>query len=537
MVGKLSRKLGAAVALVGVGALALGGCAQTSGSDSSSSSINVGTTDKVISLDPAAAYDNGSFVVSVNVNPFLLTIKPNGNKLVGDIAESFKFVNPTTYEVKLKKGLKFANGHDLTSSDVKFSFDRMTKINDPEGPQALLGNLKETVVKDPQTVDFILKIPNDQTFPQVLTTPAAPIVDEQVYSADKVTPADKIVKEKAFGGPYEIQSYKENQLITYKANPNYKGLHKPENKDVSVQYMADETNLQQKVENGEVDVAYRTLSPTAIDKLAKNSKLKVHQGPGGELRYMVFNTDTMPYGAKQPDADPAKALAVRQAIADTVDRAAIGKDVYKGTYAPAYSMVPDALANAKPSFKSVYGDGKGGPSVEKAKKVLEDAGVKTPVKLDIEYSPDHYGKSSGDEYAAIKQQLEASKLFTVNLQSTTWTTYSEKRIKEYPIYQLGWFPDFSDADNYLQPFFTKTNFVQSYNNALDPELEKVIATSEGENDAKKRGELLGQAQDLVAKNVLILPLLSGKQIAVSQKDIKGVVLDASFKFYYSTLTK
>ena len=57
---------------------------------------------------------------------------------------------PTTYTCNLKPDLKFANGHDLTSSDVKFSFDRENTINDPNGPQSLLANLGSVETPDPR---------------------------------------------------------------------------------------------------------------------------------------------------------------------------------------------------------------------------------------------------------------------------------------------------------------------------------------------------------------------------------------------------
>ncbi len=60
------------------------------------------------------------------------------------------------------------NGDDLTSSDVKFSFDRVVAIADENGPSSLLGNLVSTAAPDPTTVVFTLKTPNDQTFAQVL---------------------------------------------------------------------------------------------------------------------------------------------------------------------------------------------------------------------------------------------------------------------------------------------------------------------------------------------------------------------------------
>ena len=125
-------------------------------------------------------------------------------------------------------------------------------------------------------------------------------------------------------------------------------------------------------------------------------------------------------------------------------------------------------------LKDLYGDGNGGPDAAKAKAILEAAGVTTPVALSLQYnSDDHYGPSSGDEYAMVKEQLEADGLFAVDLQSTEWVQYSKDRVADvYPAYQLGWFPDYSDADNYLAPFFLTNNFLG--NHFSDPETEQLI---------------------------------------------------------------
>ncbi len=305
---------------------------------------------------------------------------------------------------------------------MKFSIDRVVKINDDNGPASLLGNLASVEVKDDTTVVFKLKQGNDQVFPGVLAANAGPIVDEEVFPADKLMSDDEIVKGKPFAGQYTIESYKKNELISLKANPDYKGmLGKPANDSATIKYYADSNNLKLDVQQGNIDVAGRSLTATDAADLEKDSKVKVHKGPGGELRYIVFNFDTMPFGAKTPDASPAKALAVRQAMADVVDRDAIASQVYKGTYLPAYSVVPDGFVGAIKPLKDMYGDGNGKPSLDKAKKAFSDAGVTAPVTLKLQYNPDHYGKSSGDEYAMIKEQLEKSGLFKVDLQSTEWS--------------------------------------------------------------------------------------------------------------------
>jgi peptide/nickel transport system substrate-binding protein len=532
-------RLGLVVAAVGASALLLAGCSGSSSSSSSGSSepLLIGTTDKITSIDPAGSYDNGSFAVMNQVYPFLLNSKYGTSEVTPDIATSAEYTSPTQYTVKLKPGLKFANGHDLTSSDVKFSFDRQVAINDPNGPASLLGNLDSVATPDDTTVVFTLKAPNDQTWPQILSSPAAPIVDEQVFSATAVTPDDTIVAGNAFAGQYTIDSYKKNELIDYKPYAGYQGeLGAAANGGVTVKYYADSSNLKLDVSNNAIDVAFRSLTATDIADLKSNNKVQIVDGPGGEIRYIVFNFNTQPYGATTAEADPAKALAVRQAAASLVDRAAISQNVYKGTYTPLYSYVPQGLAGATESLKSLYGDGNGGPSLDKAKQILEAAGVTTPVTLNLQYNGDHYGPSSGDEYAAIKSQLENGGLFTVNLAQTEWVQYSKDRVADvYPAYQLGWFPDYSDADNYLTPFFSKDNFLKNhYDNA---EVQDLITKQASDTDAASRATELGKIQDLVAQDLSTLPLLQGTQTAVVGSDVQGATLDGSFKFRYAPLHK
>lgn len=541
--GKINGRALAALALAA--SLAATGCAQTKTDSASgdgsqaSAALTTGTTDKVTSLDPAGSYDNGSFFVMNQVYGFLMNTAAGATDMTPqpDLAESASFTKPTEYTVKLKKDLKFTNGHALSASDVKFTFDRMMKINDPNGPASLLGNLASVAAPDDQTVVFTLKVANDQLFSQILAGPVGPIVDEEVFPADKIMADDEIVKAHPFSGQYDLTTYTLNQLIGYKANPDYKGmLGAPKSEVVNTKYYADANNLKLDIEQGNIDVANRSLSATDIDSLRKNDKVTVNEGPGGEIRYIVFNMDTMPFGAKAKDADAKKSLAVRQAAANLVDRQAISTDVYKDTYTPLFGYVPAGFAAAGDHFKTDFGDGQGKPSLEKAKKALADAGVPTPVTLNLQYNPDHYGPGSGDEYAAVKAQLENGGVFKVNLQSTEWVQYSKDRVKDaYPMFQLGWFPDYSDADNFLAPFFAKNNFlVNHYDN---PSVQKQIADQVGIADKAAREAALTKIQDEVAADIPTLPLLQGKQFAISAKDVQGVTLDASFKFRLGTLSK
>jgi peptide/nickel transport system substrate-binding protein len=544
-----SRALLKAVGALGAAALTLTACttSDTGGgggeTGDGSGALTVGTTDKVTVLDPAGSYDNGSFFVMTQVFPFLLSYKPGTAETQPEIAESADFTEPTKYEVKLKEGLTFSNGNELTSSDVKFSFDRQKAIQDPNGPSSLLGGLESVETPDDTTVVFNLNRENDQTFPLVLAGPAGPIVDEEVFSAEEITADNDIVDGDAFGGPYKIDSYQFNELVSYAANDAYQGaLGTPQSEQVQMRYYTDSNNMKLDVQSGTIDVAWRSLSATDIEDLEGADDLTVHEGPGGEIRYVVFNLSTMPHGAESEAPDEEKAKAVRQAMADSIDREAIAEQVYKGTYSPLYSHVPDGLPGAAEPLKPEYGDGNGGADTDKAKQRLEDAGVETPVELKLQYSPDHYGPSSGDEYAMVKEQLESSGLFTVDLQSNEWVQYAEDRTQDvYPQYQLGWFPDYSDADNYLVPFFYNTEESPSFlaNHYTNEELNEQLNAQASIAEEGERASALEEIQTTLAEDLPTLPLLQGNQIAVAGSDVTGIedTLDPSFQFRLALIGK
>lgn len=534
------RKTRTRVALAAVPAVALllAGCAGGGTGGDGDNVILVGTTDKVTTLDPAGSYDNGSLAVQVNVFPYLVDTAQNSTDVVPSLAETAEFTAPDEYTVTLPAGLKWANGNTLDANDVVFSFERNIAINDPNGASSLLYNLDSVEATDDTTVVFHLKSENDQVFPFILTSFPGAIVDDEVFSADALTPDQDIVDANAFGGPYTITSWDFNQTVEFAPNPEYKSnvLDAPVNDGVILSYYADSSNLKLDVQEGAIDVAYRSLSATDVEDLAGDSNVTVHDGPGGEIRYIVFNFNTQPYGATTAEADAAKALAVRQAVADLIDRDALSEQVYKGTYTPLYSYVPDGFAGATEVLKELYGDGNGGPDATKAAETLAAAGVTTPVTLNLQYSPDHYGPSSGDEYALIKDQLEADGLFTVNLQSTEWVQYAEDRTADvYPAYQLGWFPDYSDADNYLTPFFLTQNFLG--NHFSDPAVDELILQQAVTPDAGEREGLIGDIQAAVAAQLSTVPYLQGAQTAVSGTDVDGIVLDASFKLRWASITR
>lgn len=541
-----------------VGALFLSSCTSSSPVVSSSASqgldtLIIGTTDKLTSLDPAAAYDNGSIDVTSQIYRNLLLSSvtneaPNPNApakispVENDLATSAEFVNNTNYRVKIAPNLKFSNGHPLTASDVVFSFQRQLKINHPQGPASLLRNIKAVTAVDDLTVNFELKQP-DATFPHILASPAGQVVDEEVFPADAVLLDEKIVSADPFSGPYKITKYTKNSLISFIANSNYSSsvLPSPKVKNLLLKYYTNSSNFKLDLQNGGVDVGLQKLTVSDLEDLQKSPNLKIHTGAGrSEIRYFVFNLDTQPFGRKTQNADPAKALAVRQAVAHIINREEIATEVYRNTYKPLYSQVHGGTQGATTPFRSLYGDGSGGPDVKKAREVLQAAGITEVVNLNLQYNADHYGSNSADEYTLIKSQLEDSKLFTVNLQTTEWGQYSKNyRQDAYPVFQLGWFADFPDASNFLTPFFYSDDRSFLGNHYKNEKMDAVLDAQGAELDPAKRIPLFAQAQLLAAQDAPIIPLLQSGYTVVAKNAIKGIdtSLHNSFKFMFSFLSK
>jgi peptide/nickel transport system substrate-binding protein len=487
-----------------------------------SAKVVLGTTDKPTSLDPAGAYDLPSWTLIYNLYQNLLKIAPGQTAPVPDAAKECSFTAATTYKCTLKDGLTFSNGDPLAAADVKASYERVVKIDDPNGPASLFANMQSIEAPDAKTVVMTLKNP-DATFPFVLTTGAGAIVSSKLFPADKKLPNENVIG----SGPYKLTSYKAGQQAVLAKNDKYIGDIKLKNSSFIVQYYDQASALKLAIEQGDVDVAYRSLSPTDIKALRDESSrgVKIVEGAGSEIRYMVFQLASKPFDN----------VAVRKAIAQTIDREALAKNVYDGTVEPLYSMIPAGLAGHVDAFKEAFG----APSVDKASTLLKGAGVTTPVDLTLWWTPSHYGPNSADEYAEIKRQLEASNLFKVTLKSTEWTQYqTDSKAGTYPAYQLGWFPDFPDPDNYSAPFLDgKGGYFK--NNYLNPALTTLISTEQGSTDLAARNRAFGDIQKATATDVPMLPIWQGKQVAAVRDGVTGVTdtFDPSFTFRFWLIGK
>ncbi|MDQ0797320.1 ABC transporter substrate-binding protein [Streptomyces sp. B1I3] len=510
----MNRKTLVLPAVVGLLAPVLAACG---GSDDGGDAIVVGTTDQFSAsadtpapLDPAIGYEAGVWNVLRQTVQTLTHIPRGGGEPVPEAAESCAFTDTEneSYRCTLRDGLTFADGTPVTPDDVKYSIQRVLDIKDESGPVGLLANIDTIETKGENQVVFHLRT-SDATFPYKLATPPAGIVQKDKYPAK--TPRKGFQVDGS--GPYTMKpEVKDNQIVkmVFTKNPKYKGDLKVLNDKVELTSFPDAAAMGKALDDEKIDMMTRTMSPEQAQEMLAQPKdgIKLTEMPGLAISYLGFNTE-----------DPlVEDKAVRQAIAQVIDRGSVASKVYGSTAEPLYSLIPSGITNHTNSFFNKYGD----PDASKAAGILEKAGIDTPVKFTLHYTTDHYGPATKAEYEMLAKQLNDSKLFEVKAEGTEWAKFRPAQSKgEYAVYGMGWFPDFPDPDTYTAPFLDEDNFLNSPYRS-DTIQKTLIPQSRREADRSAAADTFTKIQNIVAEDAPVIPVWQGKQYVASLDDLNGV---------------
>jgi len=272
------------------------------------------------------------------------------------LAESYEAApDATSYTFKLRQGVMFHNGKEMTAADVKYSFE--TALNPPApGIQvAFLANIAAVEVVDDYTVTITMSKP-DPTLPGVIAwSRYTPIVPEGI--ADEIN----LLSEGIGTGPYRLIEYISNDRVVYTCNENYWRPGTPCIKDVTLKILTDEQSRVAGLRSGEIDGG--TLTADVARTLENDESLEVLEGLFSAPRVIQFNT-------KAADA-PWRDARVRQAVSLAVDRQQIIDNVYggkaqlTGAIPPGYGDWP--LSNER--LTAGYT-----PNLEQAQALMKEAG-------------------------------------------------------------------------------------------------------------------------------------------------------------------
>jgi peptide/nickel transport system substrate-binding protein len=476
-----------------------------------------GTTEQPSTIDPADVYEKLASDILFNTTNRLVEFDGETNDIGPGLAESWEVSDDgLTYTFALREGVVFQDGSDFTSEDVVWSLNRSLNINHPDGASFLLGGITEITAPDDFTVEITLAEANS-TFLSRLNYTVGTILpsDSDVYTApdakleaagDDDAAAETLLEEAESylvqdtiigTGPYQMTDYQPGVTMTLERFEDYWG-EAPAIGTVRIQFFADTTQMRNALAAGEIDMAVNDLDPTETASLEGEEGIEILTDAGGRTSYIVLDVNTPPFD--NPD--------VRRAIAATIDRQRIVDEAFEGQASPLFSMIPENFDESEDYISDAAFD--------------EAALGETPIEFELWYPADRY-TNQAEVAEIISRSLNESGLFNVTTNTAEWATEYSTHLNDgaYSAYLLGWYPDYLDADDYIEPFYdSEDTFIGFY---ASEEMDALItAEQQAEQGSEERTEIFDQIQQLAAEDMPFIPLYSEGQEAYFNERVQGV---------------
>ncbi len=437
-----------------------------------------------------------------------LTAMDNSQNLVPALAVSWELVEPTIWEFKLRKGVRFHDGSGFTARDVKFSYERIPSLKENPNPfTPLIRNIAEVKIVDDYTVRLLTKKP-DPTLPSII--PAAFIVSNQ--AAREATPVDFKKGRAAVGtGPYKFSAFQSGVKLVVEKNPNYWGKVEPWD-SVTFKVLGSSAAVIAAISAGDIDVM-GNVTPSDVITLKNKPDVEIATIAGARVSYLIMDMgrDQSPeftdHSGNKLKENPLKDLRVRKALSLAINRQAIIDGLLDGIGTVANQLPPPAIVGYNESIsKKTY-------DPEQAKKLLAEAGWPKGFGITLRGPNNAYG--NGKSLQAIAQMW--SRLgFKMNVLTEPKSTYFPN-IKvaagvKYSAMIMGW--GFSEGGE-VSPFFN--TILHSYdaergfgpaNRAYynDPYFDKKLEAAQATMERIERAKLLKELVAYVTDQYIALPL-------------------------------
>ncbi len=361
---------------------------------------------------------------------------------------------------------------------------------------------------DPQTLIIDLENPAPY-LPQLLTHYTAYPLPQHVvekYQSDWIKPG-KIVS----NGPFMLLEWRPHDHITLVKNPKFYDAANVKLDRVTFLPIEDDLTALRRYRAGEMDMQERW-------PLTEHKWLKLHIP--NEARSFTYLSVT--YTTFNMTKKPFNDFRVRKAIAETIDRQVIGKDVFFGAYGKeAYSFLPPGLAGVDHAAQVPYAKMTMEARIADAKKLLAAAGYgpNNPLKFTYNFIGFPDAKRSA---IAIQEMMRNIGVTMELLAAEPKVHYDALKTKSYEAANAAWVFDYSDAKNILYLFESSTE-QQNYPGYKNPEYDQLMKSADAEPDAAKRAKLLGQANALLVRDLPAAPVFHQYERTLVKPYVLGFV--------------
>jgi len=469
--------------------------------------VILGTTNSATNLDPRVGTDEASQKIHQLIFNTLVHID-NQLRVVPELAESIDHPDQLTYIARLRHGVLFHNGRELTSDDVVYTF---RSFLDPtfKGRSGAYRVLAAVNPLDRYAVEFKLKNPLN-SFPVNLVMG---IVQAGSGAANARAPIGT--------GPYRLQEFVPDDHVSLTAFDQYYA-GRPRNDGVLLKVIPDDTMRGLELRKGSVDLIVNDLSPDIVWQLQREGRVQVETAAGTDYAYIGLNL-----------SDPILSHPeVRKAIGYAIDRDAIVKYLRRGFATTAVGIVPPmSWAFERNVFNFTH-------DPAQAARLLDAAGFPDPdgpgplprFRLSLKTSTTEVYRIQA---AAIQHDL-AQVGIAIDVRSSEFQTLSADVLRgNFQMYTLQ-FVGVTDPDILRLVYHSQQVPPAGLNRVRykNPDVDRLIETAAAATDDEQRRALYAEAQQRIAQDVPYISLWYKTNVAIFQPDIHGVTLSpiADFTF-------
>jgi peptide/nickel transport system substrate-binding protein len=468
-------------------------------------------------LDPISTDIAEAVHVLTNVFDTLVTYHDETSEIVPALAERWEHSDDgLRWTFHLRPGVVFHDGTPCNAQAVKISLQRLMLDEHPlifdkvKPYQSAYGMIERVETPGDLEVVLVLKNPSAILLPNLAMFPAS-IVSPTALEKHGAATAENPVGT----GPFRFVKWNRDQrLVTAAFDKHWRG--RPKIDQLIFVPVKENATRVQRLARGEIHLA-DSLTPVELDSLAKNDRLSVQEAEGMNVAYLAMQTEK----------PPLDKLSVRRAIYMAIDKSALVKLGYAGHAQPAVSMVPPAMWGHHDKFETPAYD----PAA--AKQLLEtasqEAGFSLPLKLRL--SVMNQARPYLPQPAAIQGYLKDA-LGRIGIEVTIDARDVNQHFEHlmagrHELGLAGWFSDNSDPDNFLYSLLDSDNISDAGNNLSRYRSEafhELMLAGRQELDETRRLAIYRDAQELVARDLPVVPLVHTNQRAAHVKTLRGFSL-------------
>jgi peptide/nickel transport system substrate-binding protein len=447
-------------------------------------------------LDPHkdGSYQSSGMVLTIMYEGLL--IRDDKGELRPHLAETWKAVNPTVHEFKIRRGVTFHNGREMDASDVKYSFERVIEPKTGSPFRAIWSVIDKVETPDKWTARFTLKYPS-APFLNYLAGPYG----HQIVAKEAVEKHGDLNQTAVGTGPFKLVEYVPDSHLKFERHAGYWKKGVPYLDGLNVRIVKDESARLAAARAGAADITYVTAVNAPAVKADRNLTLV----EGDNVFYGMTLAQFIPNASKAPFSDQRVRQAMNLAIdrKEMVDTVVFGSGVVSGPIPP--GMGPFAV---KPDYRV---------DLDRAKALLREAGHPSGFKATAKVSP-QYPLDVAD-CQMIKAQLQKIGI-ELDIQLVEWGQFLKEWLGgNYDTVCLTSGP-LADPDGFTYDYFHSKS-PRNRSKFFTGELDDIVTQARQAVEPAKRRELLVDVQRRILELAPVIYLYSAHGFEVHRTPVKG----------------